>query len=166
MFNDPDTNLMQKNITYYLSIYQNNKIIKLIPDANTPTGHVFQEFTFDNEGDVRILIENINYEDTSAEFEFYVGDESQKISIPNWIKNNSRWWAEGNIDDSTFASGIEFMIKDNIIQVPETKKQQNKNSDIPDWVRNNASWWANDQISDRDFASGLQYLIKSGIITI
>ena len=166
MFHDPDTNLMQKNITYDLSIYQNNEIIKSIPDANTPTGHVFQEFTFDNEGDVRILIENINDEDTNAEFEFYVGDESQKISIPDWIKNNSRWWAEGNIDDSTFASGIEFMIKENIIQVPETEKQQNDNSDIPDWVRNNASWWANDQISDKDFASGLQYLIKSGIITV
>ena len=26
------------------------------------------------------------------------------------------------IDDSTFASGIEFMIKEQIIQVPETEK--------------------------------------------
>lgn len=166
MFHDPDTNLMQKNVTYDLSIYQNDEIIKSISDSSTSTGHVFQEFTFDNEGDVRFLIENINDEDTAVEFEFYVGDESQKISIPDWIKNNSRWWAEGNIDDSTFASGIEFMIKEKIIQVPETEKQQNETSDIPDWVKNNASWWANDQISDKDFASGLQYLIKSGIITV
>lgn len=51
------------------------------------------------------------------------------------------------------------MIKEQIIQVPETEKQQDKDNDttIPDWVRNNASWWSSNQISDKEFASGLQF---------
>ena len=58
------------------------------------------------------------------------------------------------------------MIKENIIQVPQTEKQQKTSATIPDWVRNNAQWWASDQISDKDFASGLQFLVKSGIIAV
>lgn len=166
MFHDPDTNLMQKNVTYDFLVYQNNELLDSKINSQTPSGHDLSEFSFENDGDTRIVIENINGVDTNVEFEFYVGDESQKISIPKWVKNNALWWAEKTIDDSTFASGIEFMIKEKIIQVPKTEKQQNEDSVIPDWVRNNALWWSNDQISDKDFASGLQFLVKSGIIVV
>ena len=37
--------------------------------------------------------------------------------IPNWIKNNAGWWADGIIDDSTFVSGIEYLVKSGIIVV-------------------------------------------------
>ena len=37
--------------------------------------------------------------------------------IPNWVKNNAGWWAEGQIDDRTFANGIEFLINVGIIVV-------------------------------------------------
>lgn len=166
MFHDPDTNLMQKNIEYDLFVYQNNEIIDSQINLQAPSGHDLKEFSFENEGDTQVVIKNINGVDTRVDFTFYVGDESQKISIPKWVKNNAQWWSENNIDDATFASGIEFMIKEKIISVPETQSQQNENAVIPDWVRNNAQWWANDQISDKDFASGLQFLIKSGIITV
>lgn len=88
-----------------------------------------------------------------------------EINIDDYVVDIG-WWSEGNIDDSTFAKGIEFMIKEKIIKVPETEKEENKNSSIPKWVRNNASWWASNQISDEDFASGLQYLIKVRIIAV
>lgn len=166
MFHDPDSNIMQKNITYDFEIYQNNELIFSKPSSQTPSGHDLHEFTFEENGGVKIITGNINGVNTKTEFEFFVGDPSGKISIPTWVKNNASWWAEGKIDDSTFASGIEFMIKEKIIQVPETEKQEGSNAVIPDWVRNNASWWATDKISDKDFASGLQYLIKSGIITV
>ena len=26
--------------------------------------------------------------------------------VPDWIKNNAGWWADGTIDDSSFVSGI------------------------------------------------------------
>ena len=37
--------------------------------------------------------------------------------IPPWIKNNAGWWADDKIDDFTFAQGIGFLIKNQIIQV-------------------------------------------------
>ena len=37
--------------------------------------------------------------------------------VPDWIKNNAGWWAEGTIDDKTFLDGIEFLIENKIINV-------------------------------------------------
>ena len=89
-----------------------------------------------------------------------------KVQIPDWVRNNAGWWSEGNISDSDFASGIEFMIKEGIIQVPPTEGEGTGESVIPDWVRNNAAWWADGLISDDDFAGGLQFLIANGIISV
>ena len=41
--------------------------------------------------------------------------ESQEV--PAWIKNNAGWWANGVIDDNTFVSGIQYLIKNGIIVV-------------------------------------------------
>ena len=46
--------------------------------------------------------------------------ESQQVisyQIPDWVKNNAGWWASGQIDDKTFATGIEFLIKIGLIVV-------------------------------------------------
>ncbi|SVD37381.1 uncharacterized protein METZ01_LOCUS390235, partial [marine metagenome] len=37
--------------------------------------------------------------------------------VPDWIKNNAGWWADGTIDDSSFVSGIEWLISNGIIEV-------------------------------------------------
>ena len=42
--------------------------------------------------------------------------EAESI-IPDWIKKNAGWWAEGNLDDNTFLSGIEYLVKNDIINV-------------------------------------------------
>ena len=42
---------------------------------------------------------------------------AKKMNIPGWIKNNAQWWAQNQITDEDFANGIEFMIKDGIIDV-------------------------------------------------
>jgi len=92
---------------------------------------------------------------------------SDEFSIPDWVRNNAGWWADGKIDDNSFASGIEYMIKEGIIKVPITiTGEVTGESVIPDWVRNNAGWWADGLISDEDFANGLQYLIKIGVISV
>ena len=91
----------------------------------------------------------------------------QEISIPNWVRNNAGWWSSGQIGDNDFASGIEFMIKEDIIRVPSTTSgPASEDAVIPDWVRNNAGWWADGLISDEDFANGLQFLIQNGIISV
>ena len=40
--------------------------------------------------------------------------------IPSWIKNNAGWWADGSIDDNSFVQGIQFLIKEGIMRVPQT----------------------------------------------
>ena len=37
--------------------------------------------------------------------------------IPEWIKNNAKWWAEGVINDDAFIQGIEFLVKAGVIPV-------------------------------------------------
>ena len=41
----------------------------------------------------------------------------QDYNIPDWIKNNAGWWADGQINDDTFVQGIQFLIKAGIIVV-------------------------------------------------
>ena len=31
------------------------------------------------------------------------------IAIPDWIKNNAGWWSDGQIDDDSFVSGIQWL---------------------------------------------------------
>ena len=38
-------------------------------------------------------------------------------SIPDWIKNNAGWWADGSIDDNSFVQGIQFLIKEGIMSI-------------------------------------------------
>ncbi|MFB5607888.1 MAG: phosphate/phosphite/phosphonate ABC transporter substrate-binding protein [Candidatus Nitrosomaritimum yanchengensis] len=37
--------------------------------------------------------------------------------VPEWVKNNAAWWAEGSVDDQTFLNGIEFLINEGVINV-------------------------------------------------
>jgi hypothetical protein len=87
--------------------------------------------------------------------------------IPDWIKNNARWWADGQIDDNSFVQGLQFLIKEGIMQIPPTTPGSGSGSnEIPDWIKNNAGWWADGQIDDNSFVQGLQFLIKEGIMKI
>ena len=87
-------------------------------------------------------------------------------NVPAWIKNNAGWWAEGQIDDNSFVSGIEWLVSNGIIEVPSTTVSGTAETTIPGWVKNTAGWWAGDQISGDDFVNAIQYLIKVSIITI
>jgi hypothetical protein len=95
------------------------------------------------------------------------GSTTDTIKIPDWVRNNAKWWSEGSIGDKDFASGIQYMIKQGIIIIPASENGgTNQNIKIPDWVRNNAKWWSEGSIGDKDFASGIQYMIKIGIIAV
>lgn len=43
--------------------------------------------------------------------------DNKDYNIPNWIKNNAKWWADGQISDNDFVKGIEFLIKIGIIRI-------------------------------------------------
>ncbi|NDF24895.1 MAG: DUF2334 domain-containing protein [Thaumarchaeota archaeon] len=90
---------------------------------------------------------------------------SDRYTIPDWIKNNAKWWADGKITDSDFTKGIQYLIKKEIIKVPQTQKEI-VSKKIPDWIKTTAKFWSEGQTTDNDFIKALQYLIQNGIISI
>ena len=96
------------------------------------------------------------------------GQPMQKgnTTIPEWIKNNARWWADGIITDADFINGIKYLIQHQIIKLPSFEQHDNSNKAIPEWIKNNARWWADGIITDADFVRGIQYMIERGIIEI
>ena len=30
-------------------------------------------------------------------------------NVPDWVKNNAGWWAAGQIDDTAFVSGVQYL---------------------------------------------------------
>ena len=93
--------------------------------------------------------------------------EVAEFLLPKWLKANAGWWSQDKIDDSTFATGIQYMIKEQIIRIPNVKSQQDSTvTEIPSWIKTNAAWWHEGRITDSDFVVGIQFLIENGIITI
>jgi hypothetical protein len=94
-------------------------------------------------------------------------DVPTPTAIPSWIKNNAGWWADGQIDDSSFVQGIQWLIKEGIMKIPPTSQGSGTGTnEIPSWIKNNAGWWADGQIDDSSFVQGIQWLIKEGIMKI
>ena len=63
----------------------------------------------------------------SERSEFFI-DFSYTNLVPDWIKNNAGWWADGQIDDNSFVSGIQWLISNNIIKM-ESEKNSNQSAD-------------------------------------
>ena len=165
----------QKLIEYDLTIIQNDSEIyskHLVGNANSlnPNSHKIL-FDSDQSGTANFVLSNINGHSLSkGNFIIVIHpfDQAQTYSIiPSWIKNNAGWWAKDTIDDDSFIQGIQFLIKEGIVQIPNTiKNSESKSSEIPSWIKNNAGWWAKDTIDDDSFIQGIQFLIKEGIIEI
>ena len=87
-------------------------------------------------------------------------------SVPDWVKANAHWWSQGQISDAEFTTGIQYLIGEGIISVPELAVTGGSAESIPDWLRSNAEWWATGLITEADFVQGLQWLIINGIIIL
>ena len=159
-----------RNSDYTLTLLQNNKEI-FSRSAHAKIGADFTDYTFSEQetGVTVARFSNISGSGQETEFAFIVLEEekSNVVSIPAWIKDHAKWWAEGVFDDNTYADGIEYMINVGIIVIPVTQSGvENQDAIIPEWVKNTAGWWANDEIPDSAYVNAIQYLIKEGIITI
>ena len=88
-----------------------------------------------------------------------------QVSIPSWVKNSAGWWSDGTINDETFLQGIGFLIKNDIIQIPQMQ-QAKAAQEIPSWIKSSAGWWSDGTINDETFVNSLQFLIERGIIPV
>ena len=99
------------------------------------------------------------------------GGAGGEVVIPSWVRGNAGMWAAGQIDDSAFASGIGYLVREGVIVVPEAGPAEGGGAagaglKVPAWLKNNAKFWSEGQIGDREFAAALQWLISKGIVAV
>src|SRR5947209_20264539 len=88
-------------------------------------------------------------------------DETQ---IPTWVKNNAKWWSEGQIGDDDFVKGIQYLMESGIMKIPQTTPESGLSQQIPVWIKNNVGWCASVAIFYSDFVKSINYLIQKKII--
>ncbi|HKU32284.1 MAG TPA: hypothetical protein VJR22_00375, partial [Candidatus Nitrosotalea sp.] len=92
---------------------------------------------------------------------------TQTAVIPSWVKTTAGWWSKGQVGDSDFIKGIQYLIQKGIMQIPQSGSGSTSGSQsIPSWVKTTAGWWSSGQVGDQDFVKGIQWLISNGIITV
>lgn len=89
--------------------------------------------------------------------------EIESISVPESIKDEAGWWADNQIEDSDFASSIEYLASQNVMQLAGPS---GPDSHIPQWVKAIAGWWAEGKIPDKEFVNAVQFLVDHGIIKV
>lgn len=143
------TDPVGKNSTKAVSVSGENLSHKLSFDKNLP-------------GKYKVIVE---YDDNVLQI---IDVDVKTKLVPEWIKNNAKWWSDGSIDDESFISGIQFLIKEKILGVTTLPDQASEVTEhkVPDWIKNNAGWWADGLISEDDFIKGIKYLVEKGIIQV
>ena len=175
------TEKIQQHIDYRLSVTKDGDYVfgPMSRLLHTSPGSITIPVEFSENGShiIQIEVEGILFQPIpleTATFTINVGESitpsptpTPETSIPGWIKNNAGWWADGMIDDSSFISGIQWLISNGVMNIPPTEQGTGTGGNvIPDWIKNNAGWWADGMIPDDAFVSGLQWLISNGIMKI
>ena len=158
------------SVSYDLSIFHDGEKIAQASGISADMGLNVVELDVPDDitGVMTLQFENLNGSNLAdAVLPVVVDRVSIEASIPVWVKNNAGWWAEGQIDDSSFLQGIQYLIKEGIMVIPPTETSESSGSqEVPGWIKNNAGWWADGVIDDNTFVSGIQYLVKVGIIKV
>ena len=170
-FLKPGTEKIQLHIDYRLSVTKDGDYVfgPMSRLLHTSPGSITIPVEFSENGShiIQIEVEGVLFQPIPLETATLTINVGQaETSIPGWIKNNAGWWADGQIDDSSFVSGIQWLISNNVMTIPPTEQGAGSDDVIPGWIKNNAGWWADGQIDDGSFVSGLQWLISNGIMKI
>jgi len=62
----------------------------------------------------------------------YIPSTQQRTEIPAWIRQNAGWWGQNQISDIEFVGAMQFLINEDIIQIP-------KNTDLVLTIKKNRS---------------------------
>ena len=47
----------------------------------------------------------------------YEADASTGLGIPQWIRDNAKWWSEGLISDQDYVNGLQYLIQQGVLKV-------------------------------------------------
>ena len=118
-----DTFLLDRpvSVSYDLSIFHDGEKIAQASGISADMGLNVVEFDVPDDitGVMTLQFENLNGSDLADAILPVVVDRVSidETSIPVWIKNNAGWWANELIDDSSFVSGIQWLISNGIIML-------------------------------------------------
>ena len=95
------------------------------------------------------------------------------VTIPDWIKDLSNYWANEKISDKEYATAIEYLIQSKVItsdritiinEIDSNAQNTSDEINIPDWIRNNAKWFADGILDDSEFIKGIEFMIEEKVI--
>ena len=163
-FVNPATGMTQEHVDYTVAVSNaDGYTFGPIPLTHTSPGRVTIPAELEEGSSIEITVSGILF--IPIEEETLTLEVVLEGSVPEWVKTNAGWWANGHIDDSTFLTGIEYLISEGIIDVDAPPGGEPEGS-IPGWVKTTAGWWAEGLVSDGEFVSALEYLIGQGAITV
>jgi len=67
-------------------------------------------------GNSKTVVEKISFVINSNNVSS-IEQELPSAKIPDWVKTNAGWWADGQIDDNSFVLGIQFLIKEGMMRI-------------------------------------------------
>jgi len=47
---------------------------------------------------------------------------AQSSDVPDWVKNNAQWWAEGKISEQEYLNAIQFLVDEGIIKLKSSEE--------------------------------------------
>jgi len=121
-FLKPATERIQLHIDYRVSVTKDGDYVfgPMSRLLHTSPGTITIPVQFSENGShiVHIEIEGILFQPLSLETATLTINVGQvETSIPGWIKNNAGWWADGQIDDGSFVTGLQWLISNGIMKI-------------------------------------------------
>jgi len=121
-FLKPDTERIQLHIDYRVSVTKDGDYVfgPMSRLLHTSPGSITIPVQFSENGShmVHIEMEGILFQPIPLEIATLTINVGQaETSIPGWIKNNAGWWADGQIDDGSFVSGLQWLISNGIMKI-------------------------------------------------
>jgi len=157
---------------YHFTILSDDEEIfhksNLSTDPITKTTELVFQIPDDVDGPIIIRFENLGGGVFSnIDFPAVVNRVDDVSEIPDWVRDVAKWWSVTQISDKEFTNSLEYLVQNNVIQVPQNQiSKGSSESAVPSWLRTNAGWWGDGVISDDEFFKSLQWLIDNGFVKI
>ena len=91
----------------------------------------------------------------------------ERISkIPEWFKTIAKWWSLQQISDSDFAANLEYLIKYDIIVVPQNITSEDSQQGLLSGYQEDAGLWSKGLLSDDEFFKNIKWMINNEFIKI
>jgi len=94
----------------------------------------------------------------------------ETIDIPNWIRNNVKWWVVGATASTDFSTkGVVYMINEGLVNL-ESPIPYGKSiyfgGDGPNWFKVYAEAWADGETTNTEFLEKIQILIDTNVLRV